>query len=87
MGGIGWDGGSLEQARNGGGLRQEKVTGGSADGRSSVVAWTSDGNSRPTWFSLGWWCGWRNAEHGGQQWSGGRKVAAQKMASPNVIGR
>jgi hypothetical protein len=34
MGGIGWNGGSPEKACDSGKLRQEKVTGGDADGRS-----------------------------------------------------
>jgi hypothetical protein len=34
MGGIGWNGGSPEQACDGGGLEREKVTSGGADRRS-----------------------------------------------------
>jgi hypothetical protein len=34
MGGVGWNGGSPEQACDGGGLRREKVTDNGADGRS-----------------------------------------------------
>jgi hypothetical protein len=36
MGGIGWNGGSPEKGCDGSGLWWEKVTGDSADGRSST---------------------------------------------------
>jgi hypothetical protein len=41
MGGIGWNGGSPEQACDGGGLGRLKVTGGGADGRlPTEKVWT-----------------------------------------------
>jgi hypothetical protein len=51
--GVGWDGGSLEQAHDGGGLGRQKVNGGGADGRSSATAWTLEGNNGHAWFSRG----------------------------------
>jgi hypothetical protein len=64
MGGVAWNGGSLEQACDGGALGRKKVTNGSADGKSpmgKVRTWTNYWLARST---LKWQRGWRCTDGG-----------------------